>query len=121
MLQALNEQIRAADRRLEEIVRADEVVRRLCSVPGVGPVVATTFAATLDEASRFMGAKHVRRTRCTMSVCPWRVAATDKTLDTNRRFIESRSWSHTSACKPRLHPHLSITVELAVCDRGLAS
>ncbi|MET0649713.1 MAG: transposase [Pyrinomonadaceae bacterium] len=60
MLQALNEQIKTADRRLEEIVRADKVVQRLCSVPGVGPVVATTFAATLDEASRFMGAKHVR-------------------------------------------------------------
>jgi|SRR5215207_4076888 len=60
MLAALNEQIKAADKRLEEIVKADEVVQRLCSVPGVGPVVATTFAATLDGASRFPGAKHVR-------------------------------------------------------------
>jgi len=60
MLVVLNEQIKLADKRLEEIVKADEVVQRLCSVPGVGPVVATTFAATLDEASRFLGAKHVR-------------------------------------------------------------
>jgi transposase len=60
MLKALNEQIKAADRRLKEIAKADEVVQRLCSVPGVGPVVATTFAATLDGASRFLGAKHVR-------------------------------------------------------------
>ena len=60
MLKALNEQIKAADKRLEEIAGADEVVQRLCSVPGVGPVVATTFASTLDEASRFLGAKHVR-------------------------------------------------------------
>jgi transposase len=60
MLKSLNEQIKLADRRLEEVAKADEVVRRLCSVPGVGPVVATTFAATLDGASRFMGAKHVR-------------------------------------------------------------
>jgi transposase len=60
MLKALNEQIKAADKRLEEIAKADAVVQRLCSVPGVGPVVATTFAATLDEASRFLGAKHVR-------------------------------------------------------------
>ena len=29
-------------------------------MPGVGPVVATTFAATLDDSSRFLGAKHVR-------------------------------------------------------------
>ncbi|HWW73768.1 MAG TPA: IS110 family transposase, partial [Pyrinomonadaceae bacterium] len=60
MLKALNEQIKSADKRLEEIVKADEVVQRLCSVPGVGPVVATTFAATLDDASRLLGAKHVR-------------------------------------------------------------
>lgn len=30
MLKALNEQIKAADRRLEQIVKADEVVQRLC-------------------------------------------------------------------------------------------
>ena len=60
MLVVLNEQIKLADKRLEEIVKADEVVQRLCSVPGVGPVVATTFASTLDDASRFLGAKHVR-------------------------------------------------------------
>jgi transposase len=61
MLGVLNEQIKLADKRLEEIVKADEVVRRLCSVPGVGPVVATTFAATLNDASRFLGAKHYGR------------------------------------------------------------
>jgi transposase len=60
MLKTLNEQIKAADKRIEGIAGAAEVVRRLCSVPGVGPVVATTFAATLDNASRFLGAKHVR-------------------------------------------------------------
>jgi len=37
MLAALNGQIKAADRRPEEVAKADEVVRRLCSVPGVGP------------------------------------------------------------------------------------
>ncbi|MET0624304.1 MAG: IS110 family transposase [Pyrinomonadaceae bacterium] len=60
MLKAPNEQIKVADRRLEEIAKADEVVQRLCSVPGVGLVVASTFAATLDDSSRFLGAKHVR-------------------------------------------------------------
>jgi transposase len=60
LLKALNEQIKAADKRLENLAQADEVVQRLCSVPGVGPVVATTFAATLDDSSRFLGAKHVR-------------------------------------------------------------
>lgn len=36
MLAALNEQLRKADERLAEVVRGDEVVRRLCSVPGSG-------------------------------------------------------------------------------------
>jgi len=55
VLKALNEQIKAAHRRIEESAKADEVVQRLCRVPGVGPVVATTFASTLDGASRFLG------------------------------------------------------------------
>jgi transposase len=60
MLESLNEQIRRADEKLAEIVRDDEVVRRLTTVPGVGPVTATTYAATLDGAARFRDAKQVR-------------------------------------------------------------
>lgn len=60
MLESLNEQIRKADEKLAEIVRDDEVVRRLTTVPGVGPVTATTYAATLDGAARFRDAKQVR-------------------------------------------------------------
>jgi transposase len=32
----------------------------ICTAPGVGPVTATTFAATIDDASRFGAAKQVR-------------------------------------------------------------
>ena len=60
LLRALNEQIEQADERLEQTVKADRVVKRLCSVPGVGPVTATTFAATLDDAARFTGARQMR-------------------------------------------------------------
>jgi transposase len=60
MLKSLNEQIKQADEKLAEIVKDDEVVKRLTSVPGVGPVTATTYAATLDGASRFQDAKQVR-------------------------------------------------------------
>jgi transposase len=60
MLESLNEQIKKADEKLAEIVRGDEVVRRLTTVPGVGPVTATTYAATLDGAARFQDAKQVR-------------------------------------------------------------
>jgi transposase len=60
VFKALGEQITVANKRLEELARADEVVQRPCSVPGVGPGVATTCAATLDDSLRFLGTKHVR-------------------------------------------------------------
>lgn len=59
-LRMLNRQIDEADALLEKIVKEDEVVKRLCTAPGVGPVTATTFAATIDDASRFGAAKQVR-------------------------------------------------------------
>jgi transposase len=59
-LKMLNRQIDEADALLEKIVKDDEVVKRLCTAPGVGPVTATTFAATIDDASRFGAAKQVR-------------------------------------------------------------
>jgi transposase len=59
-LRMLNRQIGEADAELKKIVEGDEVVRRLCTAPGVGPVTATTFAATIDDATRFGAAKQVR-------------------------------------------------------------
>ena len=56
----LNRQIAGADAELEKIVREDEVVGRLCTAPGVGPVTATTFASTIDDATRFGAAEQVR-------------------------------------------------------------
>jgi transposase len=59
-LKLLNRQIDEADAELAKVVKEDEVIRRLCTTPGVGPVTATTFAATIDDASRFGAAKQVR-------------------------------------------------------------
>jgi len=59
-LRMLNRQIGEADAELEKVVREGEVVRRLCTAPGVGPVTATTFAAAIDDATRFGAAKQVR-------------------------------------------------------------
>ena len=42
------EQIVILHRRLLAIVRDDEVCRRLMTTPGVGPVVALTYRATVD-------------------------------------------------------------------------
>jgi transposase len=44
---------------LLEAVRADEVCRRLMTIPGVGPVVAMTFRSAIDRPERFGHSKAV--------------------------------------------------------------
>jgi transposase len=56
---ALREQIVILHRRLLTIVRNDEVCRRLMTTPGVGPVVALTYRATVDVPARFRKSKAV--------------------------------------------------------------
>jgi len=55
----LGEQVGILHRQLLAVVRNDEVCRRLMTVPGVGPVVALTFRATVDVPARFTSSKAV--------------------------------------------------------------
>ena len=55
----LREQMVILHRRLLTIVRDDDVCRRLMTVPGVGPVVALTYRATVDVPARFKNSKAV--------------------------------------------------------------
>src|SRR4249919_1036573 len=55
----LREQIGILHRRLLAIVRDDDVCRRLMTTPGVGPVVALTYRATVDVPARFRKSKAV--------------------------------------------------------------
>jgi transposase len=55
----LREQIAVLHRRLLAIVRNDEVCRRLMTTPGVGPVVALTYQATIDVPARFRNSRAV--------------------------------------------------------------
>ena len=55
----LREQTAVLHRRLLAIARDDEVCRRLMTVPGVGPVVALTYRATVDVPVRFRNSKAV--------------------------------------------------------------
>ncbi len=56
MLKILNTRIQYADAQLENLVASDPRAQRLCTVPGVGPVTAATFVATVDRVERFAGA-----------------------------------------------------------------
>ena len=55
----LREQFVILHRRLLAIVRDDDVCRRLMTTPGVGPVVALTYRATVDVPARFRKSKSV--------------------------------------------------------------
>jgi transposase len=58
LLQALTPLIVRETRTLHTLAAADPIVVQLQSVPGVGPVVALTYRATLDRVDRFPSAGH---------------------------------------------------------------
>jgi transposase len=55
LLAHLGEQIAAADRWVTQTAATEPIARRLMTVPGVGPVIALSFHATLDTPTRFGG------------------------------------------------------------------
>jgi transposase len=59
LLGPVDEQIKTLDSQLATMVRADEVAKRLTTVPGVGPVTAVSYVSTLDQVERFSSAHKV--------------------------------------------------------------
>ena len=58
-LRELESKLAALDRRLVALTRTDETCRSLVAVPGVGPVIATAFAATVPDAGAFRSGRHL--------------------------------------------------------------
>ena len=56
VLAPINEQIAAADRRIEALTRADSAVARLTTAPSIGPITASAIVATIDDITRFHSA-----------------------------------------------------------------
>ena len=59
LLDPLNAEIDAADRRIATLVANDPTVQRLMTAPGIGPVTAAAYVATLDDITRFPGTRQV--------------------------------------------------------------
>jgi transposase len=57
--EALRRQGAVLHKMLLQIVRASTVCRRLLSVPGVGPVVALTYATGIDDPARFARSRDI--------------------------------------------------------------
>jgi transposase len=58
-LRELESKLAVLDRRLVALTRTDPVCRALSEVPGVGPVIATAFAATVPDAGAFRSGRHL--------------------------------------------------------------
>jgi len=57
--ETLGAQLRGLEKRLRDQARHEKRARLLMSVPGVGVIVALTFAAAVDDPSRFRSSKTV--------------------------------------------------------------
>lgn len=58
-VEVIEEQLRAYNRLLETRAGADPVCARLMSVPGVGPITALTYAASIEDPHRFARSEDV--------------------------------------------------------------
>lgn len=57
--EAIRREIAGMDRVLGEVVKGSETLRRLMTVPGVGPITALSFASAVDDPGRFRKASSV--------------------------------------------------------------
>jgi len=55
----LAKQVAKYDVQIRELAKADQTIRRLMTVPGVGPVTALAFVSTVDDPHRFARATDV--------------------------------------------------------------
>lgn len=58
-MEVIESQLRASNRLLEDRAEADPICSRLMSVPGVGPITALTFAASVEDPHRFARSEDV--------------------------------------------------------------
>jgi transposase len=56
---AIEQQIADLDRKLHKLARQDVQVRKFMTVPGVGPITALCFKATIDDPTRFKRSRSV--------------------------------------------------------------
>jgi transposase len=59
VIELLNTELTQADGTFATHVVEDPVVRRLTTLPGIGPITASAYVAALDDAARFGGAAQV--------------------------------------------------------------
>jgi transposase len=100
---ALLAQIAKYDAQIRAIAKVDETVRRLMTVPGVGPVTALAFVSTIDDPHRFAHASDVG---AYLGLTPRRYQSGE--LDRNDRI--SKRGDHLTRCCLFEAAHVLLTV-----------
>jgi transposase len=59
VIEVLDDELASADDRFAAMVADDVVVKRLTTLPSIGPITATAFVAALDDVNRFTEAGQV--------------------------------------------------------------
>jgi transposase len=59
VIEVLDDELASADDRFAALGAHDVVVRRLTTLPSIGPITASAYVAALDDGSRFAGAGQV--------------------------------------------------------------
>jgi transposase len=60
VIESLNEQIKEANGEVRRLAEQDALCCRLMAIPGVGPMTASYFIATVDDVTRFPGAHRLQ-------------------------------------------------------------
>ncbi|MXY00891.1 MAG: IS110 family transposase [Chloroflexi bacterium] len=58
-LEALRKELEVMEKQVRSMARNNSVCRLLMTMPGVGPIVALTFAAAIDDPTRFRKSKDI--------------------------------------------------------------
>jgi transposase len=131
----LREQIAVLHRRLLVLVRDDEVCRRLMTVPGVGPVVALTYRATIDVPARFRNSKAVGAV-LGLTPCKYQSGESDRTGAISKcgdemmrvmlyeaaqiLLVRSTKWSWLKAWAMKIARHRGMKKAIVALARRLA-
>lgn len=118
-LDAIHEQVKGADRQVATLAAEDPICRRLMDVPGVGPVTALRFVATIDNPHRFPTA---HRLQSYLGLTPGENSSSERERKTGitkagpsalRRCLISAAWA---AMKTKSEPRM-VSWAKAIAER----
>jgi transposase len=109
-------QIAGLDRDIRRLARTEPTLRRFMTVPGVGPITALAFLATIDDPTRF---KHARDVGPYLGLTPTRYQSGE--TDRQGRTVGRDGQAGADLeMRGRLHPHLPLRGRPRAADQGAA-